>query len=117
MHNRRTEEARRFQQLTRRALRGTKLRQNDGPRTAKTYRDMPAVALGRDFSLPVVPALAAALAGNPSALVRGHAAWALGRIGTDTARRTLADALAREADGFVREELELANVELSRKFK
>jgi epoxyqueuosine reductase len=73
-----------------------------------------AVALGNSGEAGVVPALAAALAGNPSALVRGHCAWALGRIGTDDARRVLAEASTRETDAFVIEEIELANAELSR---
>jgi epoxyqueuosine reductase len=76
-----------------------------------------AVALGNSGEPSAVPALAAALAGNPSALVRGHCAWALGRIGTDAARQALAEALARETDSFVLEEVELANAELSRQFR
>jgi epoxyqueuosine reductase len=73
-----------------------------------------AVALGNSGEPGVVPALAAALANNPSALVRGHCAWALGRIATDEARRALLEASARETDRFVIEEIGLANVELSR---
>jgi epoxyqueuosine reductase len=38
-------------------------------------------------------------------LVRGHAAWALGRIGGRDAERALDQALAAEDDGYVREEL------------
>jgi epoxyqueuosine reductase len=45
---------------------------------------------------------------DESPLVRGHAAWALGRIGSEPARAALADALGSEADAFVREELEAA---------
>jgi epoxyqueuosine reductase len=71
-----------------------------------------AVALGNSGDPSVVPALAVALASNPSALVRGHCAWALGRIGTEPARRALEEALARETEGSVREEIELANAEL-----
>jgi epoxyqueuosine reductase len=70
-----------------------------------------AVALGNTGEPAAVPALAAALASNPSALVRGHCAWALGRIGTDAARGALEDARAREIDRFVIEEIELANAE------
>jgi epoxyqueuosine reductase len=73
-----------------------------------------AVALGNSGEPAVVPALAAALATNPSALVRGHCAWALGRIATDDARRALADASTWETDPFVLEEIGLANDELSR---
>jgi len=45
-----------------------------------------------------VPAPAAGLA-DPEPLVRGHAAWALGRLGGATARRALEAARARETDG------------------
>jgi epoxyqueuosine reductase len=45
------------------------------------------------------------LLSDPSPLVRGHAAWALGRIGTVGARTALAAALALEAQPQVREEL------------
>jgi epoxyqueuosine reductase len=72
-----------------------------------------AVALGNSGEPSVVPALAAALRTNPNALVRGHAAWALGRIGTDTALRSLDEARAAERDGSVIEEIELARAEAS----
>jgi epoxyqueuosine reductase len=62
----------------------------------------------------VVPALAAALAQNPSPMVRGHSAWALGRIATAAAREALEAALASETDRSVIEELELAISESSR---
>ena len=54
-----------------------------------------------------MPALVEALNGEP-ALVRGHAAWALGRLGGDTSRVALAARLAVEDDAWVREELGLA---------
>ncbi|TME76635.1 MAG: epoxyqueuosine reductase, partial [Chloroflexi bacterium] len=41
-------------------------------------------------------------------LVRGHAAWALGRLGGPAARQALALALRREADPWVRDECGLA---------
>jgi epoxyqueuosine reductase len=41
-------------------------------------------------------------------LVRGHAAWALGRLGGASAVSALRDALAAEGDGYVREEIQLA---------
>ncbi|MGH7833644.1 MAG: hypothetical protein ACREQK_08365 [Candidatus Binatia bacterium] len=61
MHNRRTEEARRFHQLTRQTLQGTDLAQTESrlPRVAKTHRDLPGIFLDQDFFLPSVPALAA----------------------------------------------------------
>ena len=45
-----------------------------------------AVALGNRGSPEAVPALAVALS-DEEPLVRGHAAWALGRIGTEAARQ------------------------------
>ncbi len=66
-----------------------------------------AVALGNAGDAAAVPALAAAL-GDAEPLVRGHAAWALGRIGGDAARAALAAALAGEADAEVRGEMEAA---------
>jgi epoxyqueuosine reductase len=72
-----------------------------------------AVALGNSGEPSVVPALAQALRDSPSALVRGHVAWALGRFDTDAARRALAEARGRERDGFVLEEIELAHAESS----
>jgi epoxyqueuosine reductase len=54
-----------------------------------------------------VPALAAAL-GDEEPLVRGHAAWALGCIGTGSAVQALRGRLEIEADAWVREEIELA---------
>jgi epoxyqueuosine reductase len=66
-----------------------------------------AVAMGNRRDPRYVPDLARALAeGEP--LVRGHAAWALGRIGGPEARRHLALALDREEDGEVGEEIRSA---------
>ncbi len=56
-----------------------------------------AVALGNSRDPRAVPALVRALRQDPSPLVREHAAWALGRIGTEEAHRALAEALAEEA--------------------
>lgn len=41
-------------------------------------------------------------------LVRGHIAWALGQIGTDTASRTLGQAARSEPDSYVLEEIRAA---------
>ena len=65
------------------------------------------VALGNVADRSSVPALRRAL-DDPEPLIRGHAAWALGRIGGQDARLALLDAVSREADGWVREECELA---------
>ncbi|MEE9285102.1 MAG: tRNA epoxyqueuosine(34) reductase QueG [Dehalococcoidia bacterium] len=65
------------------------------------------VALGNLGDRTAVPTLTRALdTGEP--LVRGHAAWALGRLGGDAARRALLAASRTEADPWVREEITLA---------
>jgi epoxyqueuosine reductase len=61
------------------------------------------IALGNVADRASVPALAGAL-DDAEALVRGHAAWALGRLGGAAARAHLEQALRREVDAWVREE-------------
>jgi len=56
-----------------------------------------AVALGNIGAEESVPALVKALS-DSEPLVRSHAAWALGRIGTTDARAALEDARTRETD-------------------
>lgn len=65
------------------------------------------VALGNSGDPAAVPALVGAL-GDAEPLVRGHAAWALGRIGGEVARTALVEALAMESDPAVREEVRYA---------
>ncbi|HEY4845593.1 MAG TPA: tRNA epoxyqueuosine(34) reductase QueG [Candidatus Dormibacteraeota bacterium] len=65
------------------------------------------IALGNIADRGSVPALAGALE-DREPLVRGHAAWALGRLGGAAARTRLELALSREADAWVREECGLA---------
>ncbi len=65
------------------------------------------VALGNIGDRGSVPALVKAL-GNRSVLVRMHAAWALGRIGGEEAETALREALTREDDDDVLEEIGLA---------
>lgn len=76
-----------------------------------------AVALGNVGDLGALPHLDSALSGNPNAIVRGHAAWAIGRIGMrhdrQEARDRLSAALAKESDATVREEIRLALQDLS----
>ena len=67
-----------------------------------------AVALGNLGDRRAVPALAKALREESTATGRGHAAWALGRIGGDAARRALAAAREGERDAAVREEIDAA---------
>lgn len=67
-----------------------------------------ALALGNRGDRAAVPALARALAADPSPVVRGAAAWALGRLGGPAARRALERARASEAEPAVRAELDPA---------
>ena len=67
-----------------------------------------AVALGNIGTADDVPLLARALLGHDLALVRGHAAWALGRIGGGQARRALRVAWERERDAAAQAEIGLA---------
>jgi epoxyqueuosine reductase len=70
-----------------------------------------AIALGNTGDAEDVPVLAAALAGHDQALVRGHAAWALGRLADHdhhSARRALEAARRTEPDAEVRSEVDAA---------
>jgi epoxyqueuosine reductase len=66
-----------------------------------------AIALGNSGDRRAVPALALALE-TAAPLVRGHAAWALGRLGGTEATVALARRLDVEDDDWVREEIILA---------
>ncbi|MGE5304760.1 MAG: tRNA epoxyqueuosine(34) reductase QueG [Alphaproteobacteria bacterium] len=66
-----------------------------------------AVALGNLKSREAVPALVGAL-DDEEALVRGHAAWALGQIGTAEAEAGLQKRRLRETDASVKEEIDAA---------
>lgn len=70
-----------------------------------------AVVLGNSRDERAVPALVAALEGDRSPVVRGHSAWALGRIGGSAARAALAVARGSEVEASVREEIEAALAE------
>jgi epoxyqueuosine reductase len=67
------------------------------------------IALGnqakREIVPETIPALVRALQADPEALVRGYAAWALGRLGGESAIRALAEALQTESDDGVRAEI------------
>ncbi|MCW5852595.1 MAG: tRNA epoxyqueuosine(34) reductase QueG [Anaerolineae bacterium] len=67
------------------------------------------IALGNSGDPAAIPALVEALNGEP-ALVRGHAAWALGRLGGVEAREAMVARQAVETDEWVRGEIELALV-------
>src|SRR5712692_2684025 len=65
------------------------------------------VALGNSGDRQAAPALIGALH-DDEPLVRGHAAWALGRLGGEQARQALQDALTDERDEEVRKEIACA---------
>ena len=63
-----------------------------------------AVALGNSKNLDAIPALRDALK-DSEALIRSHAAWALGQIGGELAGQILEQALLNERDQTVRDEI------------
>lgn len=67
-----------------------------------------AVALGNTGNEADLPALITALSEHDEPLVRGHAAWAIGRLGGPAARAALDRSRARESDRTVRDEVDLA---------
>jgi epoxyqueuosine reductase len=67
-----------------------------------------AVALGNSANPRAVPFLAQCLEREPEALIRGHAAWALGRLGGAASRRALERRLTSEPDPSVAKEIALA---------
>jgi epoxyqueuosine reductase len=71
-----------------------------------------AVALGNVGSIDALPHLVTAMRSNEHPVVRGHAAWAVGRIGerlgSPDARTFLEEALKTESDETVREEISFA---------
>ena len=64
-----------------------------------------AVALGNALDRSTVPALRESLEGDPHPMVRSHAAWALGRIGSPAAIEALEKRLNLECEHTVREEI------------
>ena len=70
------------------------------------------VALGNIGDASAVPALVGAM-GSPDALVREHAAWALGRIGGPEAAAALRATLDAEDDPSVRREVELSLADMA----
>ena len=70
------------------------------------------VAVGNQQHPEDAPLIAGFLA-DDDALLRAHAAWALGRIGTSEAQRALDAAAEREADADVAEEIAWASTSIS----
>lgn len=79
-----------------------------GWRGAAVLRRNAAVALGNCLDRATVPALERTLVDDPHPVVRGHAAWALGRLGSPRALAALRASLQREQDGSVRSEARAA---------
>lgn len=67
-----------------------------------------AVVLANLGDRAAVPGLAAAVRGHDDPLVRGHAAWALGVLGGETARQALERVRGQDSDETVQEEVERA---------
>jgi epoxyqueuosine reductase len=89
-----------------RRFRGTAM----GWRGAAVLRRNAAIALGNALDRASVPALEVSCAKDPHPLVRGHAAWALGRIASPRAIAALRARRERETDPAVLEEIEAALV-------
>jgi epoxyqueuosine reductase len=66
------------------------------------------IAAGNSGAIALVPSLLRLLNTSDSVLIRGHSAWALGRLATPSVYSALAQALARETDEAVRAELHSA---------
>ena len=84
-----------------------------GWRGAAVLRRNAAVALGNTLDRSAIPALGQALCEDPHPLVRGHAAWALGRIGAPQAVAILSVQHRNERDIFVLDEIRAALEPLS----
>jgi epoxyqueuosine reductase len=69
--------------------------------------------MGNTGNPDAIPALARALEHEAEPLVRGHAAWALGRIGGRRSQAALERCRRRETDGSVAVELDAALVALA----
>jgi epoxyqueuosine reductase len=79
-----------------------------GWRGAAVLRRNAAVALGNALDRSAVAALIESLQRDPHPMVRGHVAWALGRIGSPHAVAALRGRSATEPDRSVRAEIESA---------
>lgn len=76
-----------------------------GWRGAAVLRRNAAVALGNALDRSAVGALVASLERDPHPMVRGHVAWALGRIGSPSAVAALRRCYVNERDTGVRQEI------------
>lgn len=88
----------------RRLVRRSALRRTHRPQLQRNA----AVAMGNLRAPEHEAVLIEALRTNPSVLVRGHIAWALGRYATANALEALHEARPRETDPWLRDEIEAA---------
>lgn len=79
-----------------------------GWRGAALLRRNAAVAMGNGLDRADVPALETALVADPHPLVRSHAAWALGRIGSPRALAALCARSGQETDRLAADEIAAA---------
>jgi epoxyqueuosine reductase len=79
-----------------------------GWRGGAVLRRNAAVALGNSLDRAAVPPLVHTLRADPHPLVRGHSAWALGRIGSPPALAALAERRGVESDTGVCHEIDAA---------
>jgi epoxyqueuosine reductase len=79
-----------------------------GWRGGALLRRNAAVAIGNGLDRADVPALEAALDGDPHPMVRGHAAWALGRVGSPRALAALGRRLTAERSELASDEIRAA---------
>jgi epoxyqueuosine reductase len=84
-----------------------------GWRGGAILRRNAAVAMGNLLDRADVPVLEEAVAGDPHPQVRGHAAWALGRIGSPRAFAALSARLREEMDELVLDEIRAALLPVS----
>ncbi len=73
----------------------------------KYFQRNAAIALGNTGDPSFITDLAKAMQ-DTEGMVRGYAAWALGKIGGDRARQILETCLRRETDDFARTEIQAA---------
>lgn len=79
-----------------------------GWRGAAVLRRNAAVALGNALDRSAVGALAKSLGEDPHPMVRGHVAWALGRVGSPAAEAALQARRGHDPDEGVCQEIEMA---------
>lgn len=91
----------------RRLVRGSAMRRASREKLQRNA----AVALGNTGDRALAGALVAALSQHDRPLVRGHVAWALGRLGGTLARQALQDRLDVEQDAYVLSEIHAALAE------